>query len=542
MIRTSDARASAPPGMRDLVAILARRVWLVLLVAIPVMAASTVYSYTRTPLYAASTNILVRPALVSLTVGSRSPELDAQTESNLATSTAVATLAGETMGSSLTPQQLLKHVSANMVNGTQFLTISFSDADPEMAQQGATAFANAYLEYGRVQAQAVIEQQRAGIDAQLQGVRVRQQEIAARLLELPPDALARQGLQSRREVLAGTQLFLQNQLVTLLTVTSDPGEVVDPAVVPTAPRTPRHEFDIAVGVLLGLGLGVATALLAERGSDAVRTPGELEQRLAIPALGAIPRVRRLSADRSLVVAGGQRTLIADAFRRLRTGLLGIVRPTDVTILVTSAVEGEGKTLTVANLAAALAEIGRRVIVVSADLRRPRLHEIFPSDDRPGLSRGLVEHTPAWELVQDTDVPNLRFVPSGVLPDGVEPVNLLQSDRMLQLLQTWSSQADVILLDSPAVLGVPDSLVLARSVDGVVFVADADADRWDDIVSARDELERAGGDLIATVLNGAKVSRRDRRRARRSRAIETRPSNITRLPRSAERPEAVRQEL
>ncbi len=253
-------------------------------------------------------------------------------------------------------------------------------------------------------------------------------------------------------------------------------------------------------------------------------------------------MKRLSADRSLVVAGGQRTLIADAFRRLRTGLLGIVRPTDTTILVTSAVDGEGKTLTVANLAAALAEIGRRVIVVSADLRRPRLHEIFPSDDRPGLSRGLVDHTPAWELVQDTDIPNLRFVPSGVLPENVEPVNLLQSDRMLQLLKTWGAQADVIILDSPAVLGVPDSLVLARMVDGVVFVADADADRWDDIVSARDELERAGGDLIATVLNGAKVSRRDRRRARRSRAIETRPSNITRLPRSAERPEAARQEL
>ncbi len=202
MIRTSDARASAPPGMRDLVAVLARRVWLVLLVAIPVIAASTLYSYTRTPLYAASTNILVRPALVSLTVGSRSPELDAQTESNLATSTAVATLAGEAMGSTLTPQQLLKQVSANMVNGTQFLTISFSDADPETAQRGATAFADAYLEYRRVQAQAVIQQQRAGIDAQLQAVRLKQQEIAARLATLPPDALARQGLQSRREVLS----------------------------------------------------------------------------------------------------------------------------------------------------------------------------------------------------------------------------------------------------------------------------------------------------------------------------------------------------
>ena len=84
---------------------------------------------------------MVRPPLTSLTVGSRSPELDAQTESNLATSTAVATLAGEALSSTLTPQQLLKHVTANMVNGTQFLTVSYTDTDPETAQRGATAFA-----------------------------------------------------------------------------------------------------------------------------------------------------------------------------------------------------------------------------------------------------------------------------------------------------------------------------------------------------------------------------------------------------------------
>ena len=388
----------------------------------------------------------------------------------------------------------------------------------------------------------MIAQQRAALDAQLDAVRVKQQVIADRLQTLPRDSLARPGLQSRREVLGGTQLFLQNQLVTLLSITTDPGEVVDPAIIPTTPRSPRHEFDITVGVLLGLGLGVAAALIKERSSDAVRTPGELEQRLAMPALGAIPRVKRLSADHNLVVAGGQRTLIADAFRRLRTGLLGIVEPTDTTILVTSAVDGEGKTLTVANLGAALAEIGRRVIVVSADLRRPRLQQIFPSDDRAGLSRGLVEGTPAWELVQDSNIPNLRFVPSGAQPEHVEPVNLLQSDRMRELLTAWSSEADVILVDSPPVLGVPDSLVLARLVDGVLFVADADTDRWDDVVSARDELERGGGNLLAAVLNGAAVPRRERRRARKARAIDPRPSNTTRLPRSAKRPEAVRQEL
>ena len=146
-MRTAEPHAGVRPGVSDLAAILFRRKWLILLVALPVVAVSVLYSYSRTPQYTASVGILVRPALTSLTVGSRVPELNAQTESNLATSVAVATVAGELMDSTETPQQLLKHVSGNMVNGTQFLTISFTDSDPALAQQGATSFGDAYLQY-----------------------------------------------------------------------------------------------------------------------------------------------------------------------------------------------------------------------------------------------------------------------------------------------------------------------------------------------------------------------------------------------------------
>ncbi|MBA3764980.1 MAG: polysaccharide biosynthesis tyrosine autokinase [Actinobacteria bacterium] len=528
--------------MRDLASILFRRKWLIVLVALPVVAASILYSYSRTPLYSATTGVLVRPALTSLTIASRTPELDGQTESNLATSIAVATLAGELMDSPKTPQQLLKQVSANMVNGTQFLTISFTDTDPLITQQGATAFGDAYLQYRQQQAQEVIQQQSDAINAQLGVVRLKLQAVTERLLGLPRESLLRQGLQSKRDVLSGSQLFLQNQLVTLLSITTDPGEVIDPASVPASPTSPRHEFDIAIGILLGLGLGFAAALIKERSSDAVRSPIELEQKLGIPVLGSIPKVRRPSPEGTLVVAGGKRTITADAFRRLRTSVLGTVKPSDKTILITSALGGEGKTTTVANLGAALAEIGRRVIIVSADLRGPGLQRIFkPSNDRPGLSQGLSDGTPAWELVRETHIPNLRFVSTGARSNQTEPVNLLQSDRLRDLLATWASDADFILLDSPPVLGVPDSLVLARVVDGVLFLADAETSRWDDVVSARDELERAGGNLLAGVLNGVKVSRRDRR-AWKARGIEARPSSIERGPRSAKRPEAVRQEL
>ncbi len=542
MKRTSESRTESTPGVRDLLAVLARSKRLILLVALPIIAASVLYSYSRTPVYSSSAGILVRPALTSLTSAARPPELDAQTETSLATSVAVATLAQELMGSSDTPQQLLQRVSANMVNGTQFLTISFTDADAATAQQGAEAFGEAYLQYRQQHAQDVIQQQADAINSQVADVRSKLQEVSDRLRELPRDTPARLGLQSERDVLSGRQLFLENQLVTLLSITTDPGEVVDPASVPASPATPRHAFDIAIGILLGLGLGFAAALIKERSSDAVRSPLELEEKLGVPVVGSIPRTRHLSGERALVVAGSQRSITADAFRRLRTRVLGVATPSHKTILITSAAGGEGKTVMVANLAAALAEIGRRVILLSADLRKPGLQRIFAVNDLAGLSQGLTEDVSAWELVHQTAIPNLRFVPTGAQSNQIEPVNLLQSDRMRELLEAWGRDADFVLVDSPSVLGVPDSLVLARMVDGVLFVVDAEANRWDDVVLARDELERAGGVLLAGVLNGVSVSRRDRR-AWKARGVPARPTGTDQHSRSTKRPrQAVRQEL
>lgn len=541
MIRTAESRSEASPSVRDLVALLARRNRLILLVALPVIAASILYSYSRTPVYSASAGVFVRPSLTSLTAAFRTIEPDAQTESSLATSFAVATLAKELMGSPATPQQLLKRLSANMVNGTQFLTISFTDADPATAQQGAEAFGEAYLRFRQAQAQEVIQQQTHSINVQLEVVRSRSQAISERLRELPRGSPARSGFQSRYDVLSGNQLFLENQLVTLSSITTDPGEVVDPASVPASPATPRHAFDIAIGILLGLGLGFAAALIKERSSDVVRSPVELEEKLGIPVLGSIPKTRRLSGERALVVAGGKRNITADAYRRLRTAVLGVVGSTEMkTILITSADGGEGKTATVANLGAALAELGRGVILVSADLHRPGLQRIFVGNHVVGLTQGLIDGLPAGELVQETGIPNLQFVPSGA-QSSQEPVNLLQSDRMRELLAAWGSDADFILVDSPPVLGVPDSLVLGRMVDGVLFLADAETSRWDDVVLALDELERAGGVLLAGVLNGVSVSRRDRR-TWRARGVAPHSTVTDRRARSTKRSQGVRQEL
>ena len=161
-------------------------------------------------------------------------------------------------------------------------------------------------------------------------------------------------------------------------------------------------------------------------------------------------------------------------------------------------------------------------------------------EHTGLSQGLTDDIGAWELVQETGIPNLRFVPTGAPSNQIEPVNLLQSDRMRELLAMWAGDADVILLDSPPVLGVPDSLVLARMVDGVLFLANAETSGWGDVLMARDEMERAGGRLLAGVMNEVTVSRRDRRAWRAGMA--PRPRGTSRRPAPPKRRDPVRQEL
>jgi capsular exopolysaccharide synthesis family protein len=511
MMRREDARLEGPLDIRDFTTILLRRKWLILAIALPVIGAAALYSYSRTPVYTATARILVRPALSNITDVIRPTDISAQTETNLATSVAVAEVARGLMNPAPALPQLLKNVSAAMSQGTQVLSVSYSDPNPVQAQQGTKAFADAYLKYREQQALDMIQQRSDTILTQLQTVRQQIGTVSAQIQALPQGSPERANRRTTLALLNSRSLALQSQLVSLQTITIDPGEVIDPANLPASPASPRHEFDLAIGILLGLGLGVAVALVRERSSDVVRTPVELEESLGAPVLASIPTTGWHGRERTrLMVADGRRTPAADGYRRLRTGLLSTVSSDTKTVLITSAGSGEGKTATVVNLGAGLAEIGRRVIIVAADLRRPALHRLFATNDSVGLSQVLSDGVSASKVIQATAIPNLLFVPTGSLSMQLEPVNLLQTERMRDLLAECGRNADFVLLDSPAVLGVPDTLVLARLVDAVVFVADARKTRWEEVTLAREQLERAGGVPTAGVLNGVEVSRRYRR--------------------------------
>lgn len=204
----------------------------------------------------------------------------------------------------------------------------------------------------------------------------------------------------------------------------------------------------------------------------------------------------------LITLSDPRSPISEAYRTLRTNLqfVSLDKPLR-TILVTSAGPEEGKSTLIANLAIAMAQGERKVILVDCDLRRPSLHKLFGLGSRQGLTSMIVAEGGSAELpLQETGVPGLTLVASGPLPPS--PADLLGSRRMDAVLATLKERADVVLLDSPPVVAVSDAAVLATKVDGVLLVVSAGHTRREGVQAAKAKLEKVNANLLGAVLTNA----------------------------------------
>jgi succinoglycan biosynthesis transport protein ExoP len=273
---------------------------------------------------------------------------------------------------------------------------------------------------------------------------------------------------------------------------------------------------LLLALFVGLALGAGLALLAERLDDRLRGRQDLAARSEVPVLATIPRLRSWSRDGEPVVAtlSAPRSETSEAYRTLRTGVLYAASRDHIkTVLVTSSEGAEGKTTTVANLAAVLGKAGKRVIVIVADLRRPRLERFFGLGDGSsgaeaapiGLTNVLAGEVSVEEaLLTVPDLPNVRILRSG--PMAGNPAELLESSGMRNVVARLRDQADFILIDAAPVLGVSDALVLCRLADAVLLVADAKRTRRTTVSQAREQLMQMNGKLIGSVLNNLDAKR------------------------------------
>ena len=490
--------------LRDYIAVLRRRSLVIVVLASLGLGLALGYSKLQTPLYTATAKVLVAAPPGDATQNLNNV-ISMDTEAQVAKSEPIALDAATEMDTDLIATQLLKHVSVKSTPNTFILDISYWDPDPAVAQAGANAFAHAYLDNREKQADLQINKQRDAINEQVAATS-RAQSAANQQLE----SSIRGSVEFRNAQEALSQLNVQMTILTTqlagLPPSIDPGQVILPAAEPKAPTSPKVPLNAAIGLFLGLFAGVVTAFLLDRMDDRIHRSSDLELYVDAPVLAFVPHVKGRDRERvsQLIVHLDPRSPVAEAYRTIRASVLSMAHKRDVKVLgITSPIQGEGKSMTSANIAAALGQTDKRVLVISADIRKPRIHEFFGAANDTGLSNVLEGEIPFSEAVERS-AGNIWVLAGGSFPN--QPAELLQSPAMAELLASVRKQFDFVVLDCPPVLGLADCLAVLPLVDAVILVVQADKTRGGAILEVGDRLERVGVRVDAVVMNDVRVSR------------------------------------
>jgi succinoglycan biosynthesis transport protein ExoP len=365
-------------------------------------------------------------------------------------------------------------------------------------------------------------------EAALQAESERQQQSALQLKELAVQHTLLQGeLDGSRTIYANVLKRLNETSVSSDSPLSNI-QIVEPAERPLGPSSPQIERNLMLASVLGLFLGVGVAFLLEYSNSALRTPDEVWRAVAVPTLGSVPHWRSLRrreygldflpkdsplrylaasdggesqfVSHTLVASHHPFSLISESYRAIRSGLLLAQRdPPPQVVLVTSARPGEGKTSVTLNLAITLAQSGRKVVVIDADLRAGNCHALLGLNNRYGLVQLLNDDLPLDIVLQRTAVDGLYFIPRGMVPHN--PTDLLASERMAEVIQTLREQFDLVLIDSPPAIAVSDAIVLAVQCDGVILVLRAYKTPPAAVQRVIERLETVGSQILGTVLIG-----------------------------------------
>jgi len=338
------------------------------------------------------------------------------------------------------------------------------------------------------------------LQAELEKVEELEREAQSR--KLLPFERAEREVRNKRTILASLRARMAQEGVDVA-LPKTPMEVFEPA---TPPKTndyysPNYVLNIVLSVFVGGIFGVGLAFFIEYLDTSVKTVDDVERYLNTPVVGVIPqKVKTLNLE-------GEDSPHAESYRVLRTNLQFANKGHHGgAFAVSSGGVGEGKSTTLYNLAHVCASMGDKVLVVDSDMRRPVQHTILGISNRQGLVNVLMRDMPVEEAIKPTDLPNLHFLPSGRLPRN--SVGMLDSQRVRDLIKNLKARYDYVFFDSPPIMGVSDSSIIASEVDGVLLVVQYR--KYPRQMSARAKrlVENVGGKVVGVVLNNINILRDD----------------------------------
>lgn len=482
--------------------------WLIAAATLVATASSFVATRRQPPIYRTSATVVVGSAIENPNPRGSDILLTGQlanTYADIAKRATVRNAAMANLGLAWLPEYTVR-----IVPETQLLEISVTDTDPQRAKAVADELASqlinaspASINQQDAQRQAFINQQLSDLETTIQATK---DEISDKQAELANLFSARQIADTQTQI-AGLQNKLSAMQANYAALLSNSRQgavntvnLVESAELPIKPVGPNRGATVLLAAAIGFLLAAGAAFLLEYLDDTVKNPDDVKADLGLTTLGAVPVIEEAGAGDELTVLASSKSATTEAFRILRTNLqfAGVERPLKL-LPITSPAPSEGKSLTAANLGAALATAGRRVIVVDTDLHRPRLHRLFKLRNSLGITTALLEEHPTVEgLLQETGVPGLRLLSSGPLPPN--PAELLGSARMRELLAQMEALADIVVLDSPPATALSDAAILATQCDGVLLVLDSGKSRREEARRALEALGRVNARVVGAVLN------------------------------------------
>ena len=304
-------------------------------------------------------------------------------------------------------------------------------------------------------------------------------------------------------------------------------KVISPPAIPEMPIPQNVMRQVFIGIILGLGLGIGLALGLDLIDKSIHTPEEIERYLGLSVIGTIPhidyvtdkvKVKKMAAldekknghsrkereinERAfqLLPLLGSKNPLVEAYRNLRTDLqfINVDEPLK-SLMITSSTPGEGKSLNTANLAISYAELGKSILVVDCDLRKPMQHNIFQMERNPGITDFLARDADLDTIIRPTKIPNLSLISAGTLPPN--PAEMLDSLKMNDLISLLADRFELVLYDTPPLIAVSDPKILAPKVGNVMLVVRAGKANFHLIKDAYSRLNKGNTRVIGAVLNG-----------------------------------------
>jgi succinoglycan biosynthesis transport protein ExoP len=497
--------------------------WLVVVGALLSGGSAFVVSRNMTPVYAASTTLLVTPGSAQALDNYSSliaSERLAQTYAQLLQSAPILEetyqrLQSESVAdpeADIPASGFSGHigsVSAQPVRDTQLLRVTVTGTNPDLITSAANTLVEVFIQWQAEVQRARYAESKANLATEMEQAQssIQETEERIRTLQAGGESVDENELIRLQDQLAR----YRNSYSALLSSYSNIGlaeansgatvTVVSAAARPTAPVRPQVVRTTLLATAVGSLLATGIAFLIEYLDDTVKIPQDL-QPMGLTVLAMVQRVNQDGRNSmpQLYAVNQPKSLAAEAYRTLRTNLQfsSLDKPLR-SLVVTSAVATEGKTTTAANLAVVMAQAGKRVVLVDGDLRRPSAHRLFDLSNETGLTMALVEDLDALSgFLRETEVENLRVLAAGPVPPN--PQELLGSQRMEDLLHKLEEEADVVVLDTPPTLVVADASVLSARTDGVLVVVNTGRTRRAAVQQAVDGLRQVGAQLLGCVLN------------------------------------------